>query len=228
MALGLYKPGQGYWVRVMTAALASVIILAACGWIWAQARLVPIPVPRWTLTVAPGEGAAAPAAGATLALISEAGAAIGSGEVLAVTPAGTTLDVRIGRIRMSEGAVVSQAAGVGTPGVAGAPPTQWGRVTAKTGEPAVQPLYVQAGAALVILIIGTGFVYWFVGVKPRTAEFLIATDGEMRKVNWSTRKGIIDSTWVVILWSVLLAAGLFLVDFAFSQVFTLIGVLQRE
>jgi hypothetical protein len=34
------------------------------------------------------------------------------------------------------------------------------------------------------------------------------------------------STWVVVMWSVLLAGGLFAIDFLFSQFFKLIGVLQ--
>jgi preprotein translocase SecE subunit len=69
-------------------------------------------------------------------------------------------------------------------------------------------------------------IYWLVGVRASTAEFLIATDGEMKKVNWSTRKGVIDSTWVVILWSVVLAGGLFVIDGLFAQAFKLIGVLE--
>jgi hypothetical protein len=39
-------------------------------------------------------------------------------------------------------------------------------------------------------------------------------------------KDVVASTWVVILWSVLLAGGLFLVDTVFSLFFKLIGVLQ--
>src|SRR5690606_22410472 len=84
-----------------------------------------------------------------------------------------------------------------------------------------------AGVSLLV-IIGTAVIYWFVGVNPSSAEFLIATDGEMKKVNWSTRRDIINSTGVVILWSVLLAAGLWVVDFLLSQFFTLIGVLQSS
>ena len=41
------------------------------------------------------------------------------------------------------------------------------------------------------------------------------------------RKDIIGSTWVVILWSFLIAGGLFVVDLAFSKFFQLIGVLQQ-
>lgn len=232
MALGLYKPGQGYWVRVMTAALAAVLVLAACGWVWAQVRLVPIPVRAWTLTVSPATGTAA--AGQTIGLIDQNGSGIGTAEVISSEPSGASVNLRVRNVRMAGSALVTAAERVGPPPVIpGAPPpvggpTIQGRVAAKVSEPIVQPLYVQAVVVLMVMLAGTAMIYWLVGVKPRTAEFLIATDGEMRKVNWSTRKGIIDSTWVVILWSVLLAAGLFIVDFAFSQVFTLIGVLQRE
>jgi preprotein translocase subunit SecE len=69
-------------------------------------------------------------------------------------------------------------------------------------------------------------IYYFVGVKPRSVDFLVATDGEMKKVNWSTRKDVIASTWVVIAASIVLAAGLFVVDILFSEFFRLIGVLD--
>ena len=75
--------------------------------------------------------------------------------------------------------------------------------------------------------MGAILTYWLVGVSPRTVEFLIATDGEMKKVNWSSRRDVMGSTWVVILWSVLIAGGLFTVDLAFAKLFQLIGVLQQ-
>ena len=88
------------------------------------------------------------------------------------------------------------------------------------------PLYLRGFGVGLLMLLGAGVTWWLVGVRPRTVEFLIATDGEMKKVNWSTRKDVMASTWVVILWSVLLAGGLFFVDFVFSTFFKMIKVLQ--
>lgn len=89
-----------------------------------------------------------------------------------------------------------------------------------------QPVYYQGAIAGGLLLIGGLFLYWLIYVNKRTGEFLIATDGEMRKVNWSTRREIIGSTWVVIAISVIIAAVLWVTDFFFSQIFIRIGVLK--
>jgi preprotein translocase SecE subunit len=95
------------------------------------------------------------------------------------------------------------------------------------GIPAFDKIYVQA-AGIALLILGSTLLgFWLIGVKPASSEFLIATDGEMKKVNWSTRKDIIGSTQVVIMWCVLLALGLFLVDTVFAKFFQMINVLEQ-
>jgi preprotein translocase SecE subunit len=48
----------------------------------------------------------------------------------------------------------------------------------------------------------------------------------MRKVNWSTRREIIGSTWVVIAISVIIAAILWVTDIIFGKFFIWIGVLK--
>jgi preprotein translocase SecE subunit len=94
------------------------------------------------------------------------------------------------------------------------------------GDPLFPPMYIQGAGVGLLMIAGALLTWWLVGVRHPTVEFLIATDGEMKKVNWSTRKDVTASTWVVVMWSVLLAGGLFGIDFLFSQFFKLIGVLQ--
>jgi len=64
-----------------------------------------------------------------------------------------------------------------------------------------------------------------VGVKPKTVDFLIATDGEMKKVNWSTKKVIRDSTYVVIGATFLIAGVIALADIVLFKFFQAIGVL---
>jgi preprotein translocase SecE subunit len=67
---------------------------------------------------------------------------------------------------------------------------------------------------------------WRMMNKPTSVDFLIATDSEMKKVNWTTRKELIGSTKVVIFFVVLISAILFLIDVAFGFLFYMIRVLD--
>src|SRR4051794_27595210 len=42
-SFGVYKYGQGYWVRMMTAVLAGIMFLACAAWAWAEVEKVHIP-----------------------------------------------------------------------------------------------------------------------------------------------------------------------------------------
>ncbi len=66
VSYGIYKYGQGYWVRVGTAFLLGLLITAFAGWIWKQLELVPVPKPTWQLTVTDADAALAPGAKAEL------------------------------------------------------------------------------------------------------------------------------------------------------------------
>jgi len=86
-------------------------------------------------------------------------------------------------------------------------------------------LYVQAAVAVALLLTGGGLLWWILN-KPRVADFLIATEAEMRKVNWPTSSEIIGSTWVVICGTIFMAVLLFVVDIGFALLFRSIGVLE--
>ena len=75
----------------------------------------------------------------------------------------------------------------------------------------------------VVCVIGL-LMFWLVN-RPRTADFLIATEGEMKKVSWSSKKEIIGSTKVVIVTSFIIAAILFAVDMLFIHLFTALDIL---
>jgi preprotein translocase SecE subunit len=65
----------------------------------------------------------------------------------------------------------------------------------------------------------TGFLlYWLVN-KPAVADFLIAAEGELKKVSFSSRREIAVSTFVVIVVVFLTAAMLGLADFCFNLFF---------
>jgi preprotein translocase SecE subunit len=80
-------------------------------------------------------------------------------------------------------------------------------------------------AAAVFLVAYSIWAYWFTN-KPSTVEFLIATDSEMKKVNWTTRKELIGSTKVVIIFMFIIAMFLFSCDLIFGAFFHLIGVIK--
>lgn len=83
--------------------------------------------------------------------------------------------------------------------------------------------YLRFGIPLGILL-GVGVLMFWLVNRPRGADFLIATEGEMKKVSWSSRKEIIGSTKVVIVTTLILAAILFLIDVVFANVFRALGV----
>ncbi len=79
----------------------------------------------------------------------------------------------------------------------------------------------------VALVVGLGYlIFWIVYRHRPSGDFLIATEGEMKKVSWSTRREVIGATKVVILVTLLLAALLGVVDLIFMLFFQWIGVLK--
>ena len=90
----------------------------------------------------------------------------------------------------------------------------------------VNPLYVAAGGAIAIGGLVTLVTYYLVFVKPRTVDFLIATEGEMKKINWSTRREIVGSTTAVIFTAFFLALFCWVLEIAFVWFFQLIRVLD--
>ena len=128
----LYKPGQGYWTRMLTAVGGAVLLLAGAEWTWQQLSLIQ---------------------------------------------------------------------------------RDW-------------VIYVQAAAAVLIVAAGAFVLYRYVALKPRSADFLIATEGEMRKVNWPTRREVTGFTWVVVAFLVLFVTLLFLSDLLFATFFQWIDVLD--
>ncbi len=78
---------------------------------------------------------------------------------------------------------------------------------------------VQTVVPIAVCAAFAGLIYWLSN-KPSIADFLIAAEGEIKKVSWSSRKEIINSTMIVIIVVVVMATGLFLVDQAFLQFFS--------
>lgn len=85
--------------------------------------------------------------------------------------------------------------------------------------------WVAAGVTSVLVLVGM-IITWRIINKPSNVDFLIATDVEMKKVNWPTRTELIGSTRVVIFFVFLTALILFLIDVATGMLFQLIGLLK--
>ena len=130
MALTIYKPGQGYWTRMLSAVGLGTLLLAGIGWVWRE------------LEVVQGENR----------------------------------------------------------------------------------IYIQAGVAVGLLVVLGALSYYLLN-KPRVVDFMIATEAEMRKVNWPSRREVIGSTWVVVCGTLMMAVLLLVVDIFFVWFFTKIYVL---
>ena len=61
-------------------------------------------------------------------------------------------------------------------------------------------------------------IFWLVN-KRSVADFLIAAEGEMKKVSWSSRQEIMVSTSIVIVVVIVMAALLGTTDFGFTMFF---------
>ena len=81
------------------------------------------------------------------------------------------------------------------------------------------------GVAVGFAIAYTIFV-WRLMNKPTNVDFLIATDSEMKKVNWTSRRELIGSTKVVVIFMFLTALFLFLCDLVFISIMRLLHVLK--
>ncbi len=134
MSVGIYKQGQGYWVRLMSAIGYGLIVMMGVVWLWDQ----------------------------------------------------------IGGIKIGD----------------------------------IEPVFTQ-GAMAILLVAFFGLIgYHLIGRKPKLVDFMISTEGEMRKVNWSTRREIFGSTILVILLTLFIALFCQVADFGFSAFFQWVDVLQ--
>ncbi len=150
MALRIYKSGQGYWTRVLSAAGAGAIVLSGVLWLWQQ------------------------------------------------------MEALSARTAVPD-------------------PTWWDRFLDNVANNMV---YYQSGMAVVLLLFFGWLLFWLLN-KPNIADFMIATEVEMKKVNWPSRKEIIGSTWVVICGTLMLMVLLRSVDMLFALLFREIGVLIK-
>lgn len=223
MAFGLHKPGAGYWTRVMTAALIGIVTLAAAGWGYEQTRLVISRLPAsvytaflpQTLSERTELKAGSPV---KYYLRAEPTKVAGTLTLAEDAPAGSNQPVLTGlpeNVRMGDISALS---------------VEESRVIAfQNFEPRrASETLVGGGVVTLILLAGALLAYYIVGVRPGSAEFLINTDYEMKKVNWSTPREIWGSTLVVIFAAVGIALSLFVFDLILRVVFVYLKVLPSS
>jgi preprotein translocase SecE subunit len=70
----------------------------------------------------------------------------------------------------------------------------------------------------VVLMFAVGWFSWRVANWPKFADFLIATEAEMNKVSWTTRKRLVQDTIVVLVTVFLFTLFLFVVDVLWIRV----------
>ena len=75
-------------------------------------------------------------------------------------------------------------------------------------------------------VVGMALLMFWMVNRPKSADFLIATEGEMKKVSWSSRKEVVGSTKVVIVTTFIMAVILFGVDFVFTVAFSWLGIMR--
>ena len=134
MSVGIYKQGQGYWVRLMSSIGLGLLIMMGVVWLWDQ----------------------------------------------------------LAGVRIAE----------------------------------LESVYVQGGVSIIVVAICGIIGYQLIGRKPKLVDFMIATEGEMRKVNWSTKREIFGSTILVILLTLFIAIFCQIADLLFSAFFQWADVLQ--
>jgi preprotein translocase SecE subunit len=94
-------------------------------------------------------------------------------------------------------------------------------------EPASKARKIIIGLCATALV-GFALLAWRILNKADNVDFLIATDSEMKKVNWTSQRELIGSTKVVIFFMIMIAAILFLIDVIFGYFFYVITVLKAR
>jgi preprotein translocase SecE subunit len=86
------------------------------------------------------------------------------------------------------------------------------------------------GATLAVTVFTVAYCWLMFHLlnRPSNADFLIATDSEMKRVNWTSQKDLIGSTRVVIFFMLVVALFLFLADLFFHTIFYELGVLKEK
>lgn len=90
----------------------------------------------------------------------------------------------------------------------------------------INPIYLSWAVGGLFVAICCPFVYILTARNVNTVDFLIATESEMKKVSWPTRREVTGSTIIVIFTSFVIAMFCFVFDQAFFFLFVQLRVLE--
>src|SRR5262249_50715780 len=160
----------GYWVRVLTAAFALIIVGVGGAWLAKSLGAVEPPTPTWSMTVNPVQGQTAPTVGQPVVFLGEPlqlggpMVEVGSSEAVSINPsptgAGQQLVVR--KVKFVTNADASKVKAVAAPAATGSTPVAWGNVTsAPKGKPVIERMYIQAAGVAILVLVSGIFIYRF-------------------------------------------------------------------
>lgn len=203
---------------MLTAAFAGVFVLGCAAWLAKTIQGIDLPKTGWSLSLAQVNDQP-PAAGALVKLIDtsvDPEVEIGSAQVQSYNPSSKVLTIKPPALT---GAKLMTSTQRVTGGAFSA------KVERVVGIPVIDPGYLTLGCASGVILVGALVLFHFVGRRQNSVDFLVAVDDEMKKVNWSTRRIVQNSTIVVIAASFMIAAALFVIDFVLQTFFQFIGVM---
>jgi len=87
---------------------------------------------------------------------------------------------------------------------------------------------IVSAAIPVLVFVGLALLIFQLVNKPKSAEFMIETEGEMKKVNWPAKKEVISSTKVVIFTFIAIAVIIGAIDILFRFFFRFIGIITTQ
>jgi len=228
--LSIYKPDQGYWTRLLSALGFGALIAWGAMWLWEELGAYDVPDVGHRM------------------VLSTPAPEIQMGDMVDLySDARPPERIGVASVKLSESETSlvldsfdftpdAEAEGITETAVAMLAPQGADRtiepqlfhdITQRQGIDAFEPIYLQGGVAIGVIVLGALLVLYLCYVNRRTVEFLIATEGEMKKVNWSSRREVLGSTWVVIGISIIIAAILLTADIAFSSFFQAIDLLEQ-
>lgn len=240
MSLAIYKSGQGYWTRLLSGVGVGVLVLAGVAWLWGELGAV---------------GTGRSVISASSSMVSQNLAEWGRDQNLPIANIATIrkIDVQVGPGNQPTGFTLTDLNGQTFSLTPANMRVLMNRVAAKqSGNTAIeQPdppanvrvdqqtikfeteaswaytnrLYIQAGVSVGIILVFGALVYYLLN-KPNIVDFMIATEAEMKKVNWPTKREVMGSTWIVICGTVMMAVLLLVVDLAFAEGFVRMHVLE--
>jgi preprotein translocase subunit SecE len=76
---------------------------------------------------------------------------------------------------------------------------------------------------IVIFLVGAWLVFLYLN-KPKVADFLIETEGELKKVSWPQRKEFLGASLAVLIIILFIVFYLYLIDMGLSMLLRRIGL----